>query len=118
MPEAADSSSTSFSLGDPNAPALANHAVARCAAAWDKVYRASMAKARNEYAAGRDAGKAFRQAMPPLCGYENICDFIACAGYGMLIGSIKEETGNRFLYAAQVALGAFSRSKTQSRSDA
>jgi hypothetical protein len=118
MPEAAESSSTPFSLGDADNPALRNHAVARCAAAWDKVYRASMAKAKNEYAADRDAGKAFRQAMPPLCGYENICDFIACAGYGMLIGSIKEENGNKFLYAAQVALGAFARSKTQTRTAA
>ena len=118
MLEASESSPAPFALGDADSPALRNHAVARCAAAWDKVYRATMAKSKNEYAAGRDAGKPFRQAMPPLCGHENISDFIACAGYGMLIGAIKEENGNKFLYAAQVALGAFAKSKTQTRSGA
>jgi hypothetical protein len=107
-----------FVLEDADCPALRNHAVARCAAVWDKAYRAILAKSKNEYAAERDAGKAFRQAMPPLCGYENICDFIACAGYGMLVGAIKEENGNKFLYAAQVALGAFAKSKNQTRSAA
>ena len=52
----------------------------------------------------RCVGKAFRLAMPPLSGYRNICDFIACAGYGMLMGAIKDESGTKLLYAAQAAL--------------
>jgi len=115
MPNADESSSTPFALGDVDSPALRNHAVARCAAAWDKVYREAIAKSKSEFGSERDAGRAFRQAMPTLCGYDNICDFIACAGYGMLIGAIKEENGNKFLYAAQVALGAFAKSKSQTR---
>jgi hypothetical protein len=68
--------------------------------------------------AERCAGKAFRLAMPPLSGYRNICDFIACAGYGMLMGAIKSESGTKLLYAAQVALAPVPReSKTQTRTE-
>ena len=116
MLKATVSSPTLFLLEDADCPALRNHAVARCAAAWYNVYRAAMYRSKNEHAAERDAGKAFRQAMPPLCGYENICDFVACAGYGMLVGAIKEENGNKFLYAAQIALGALAKAKPQTRS--
>jgi hypothetical protein len=99
-------SSRPFGLEDADCPALRNQAVARCVAAWDKVYRPIMAKTKSDYFAGKAAGKAFRQAMPLPCGDNNICDFIACTTYGMLIGAIKEENGSKFLYAAHVALGA------------
>jgi len=66
--------------------------------------------------AERCAGKAFRLAMPPLSGYRNICDFIACAGYGMIMGAIKNESGTKLLYSARVALATEPReSKTQTR---
>ena len=56
--------------------------------------------------------------MPPLSGYQNICDFIACAGYGILLGAIKDENGTKLLYAAQVALATVPReSKTQTRTE-
>jgi len=56
--------------------------------------------------------------MPPLSGYRNICDFIVCAGYGMLLGAIKEENGTKLLYSAQVALATVPRqSKTQTRTE-
>jgi hypothetical protein len=42
--------------------------------------------------------------MPPLSGYENIRDFIACVAHAMLIGAIQSEQGSKLLYAAQVAL--------------
>jgi hypothetical protein len=44
--------------------------------------------------------------MPDLTGYENIRDFIACAAHGMLTGAIDPIEGPKFLYAAQVAVGA------------
>ena len=54
--------------------------------------------------------------MPPLIGYQNICDFIACTGYGMLIGAIKDDSGSKLLYAAQVALATVpAQAKTQRR---
>jgi hypothetical protein len=85
-------------------PALENHAVALCAGAWEKIHAATRKKTTNLYTAERCANIAYRLAMPPLSGYQNICDFIACAGYGMLLGAIKPETGTKLLYAAQVAL--------------
>jgi hypothetical protein len=116
MLKAIEPSSTPLGLEDADCPALRNNAVARCAAAWGKTYRAIMAKSKSEHFAEVAAGKAFRQTMPPLCGYDDICDFIACAGYGMLIGAIKEENANKCLYAAQVALAAFAKSKSETRS--
>jgi hypothetical protein len=44
--------------------------------------------------------------MPSLSGDRNVCDFIACVSYGILLGAIKPDTGTKLLYAAQVALGA------------
>jgi hypothetical protein len=53
--------------------------------------------------------------MPPLSGYRNICDFIACAAYGTLLGAIKDENGSEFLYAAQVALATVPRESKTSK---
>jgi hypothetical protein len=100
-------------------PSLTNPAVALCVEGWEKIHRATREQTRCVYTAERCAGKAFRLAMPPLTGYQNICDFIACAGYGILLGAIKADTGTKLLYAAQVALGAIPRqSKTQTRTEA
>jgi hypothetical protein len=56
--------------------------------------------------------------MPPLSGYRNICDFIACAAYGMLLGAIKDENGTKLLYAAQVALATLPRESKTSKTQA
>ena len=99
-------------------PSLNNPAVALCTEVWRKIHAATMEQTRNVYAAERCAAKAFRLAMPPLSGYQNICDFIACAGYGMLLGAIKEENGSKLLYAAQVALASVPKeSRTQTRTE-
>ena len=99
-------------------PSLQNPAIALCTEVWQKIHAATLEQTKSPYTADRCAGKAFRLAMPPLSGYRNICDFIACAGYGMLIGAIKEENGTKLLYAAQVALATVPReSKTQTRTE-
>jgi hypothetical protein len=99
-------------------PSLQNPAVALCTEVWQKIHDATLKQTKSPYTAERCAGKAYRMAMPPLSGYQNICDFIACAGYGMLIGAIKEETGTKLLYAAQVALTTVPReAKSPGRSD-
>jgi hypothetical protein len=100
-------------------PSLANPAVALCVEAWQAIHKVTWEQTRNPYTAERCAGKAYRLAMPPLTGYQNICDFIACAGYGMLLGAFKADAGGKFLYAAQVALGAITQqAKTQTRTHA
>jgi len=96
-------------------PSLNNPAVALCNEVWVKIHRATWGKTRNPYTAERCAGKAYRLALPSLSGYQNICDFIACVGYGILLGAIKPDTGTKLLYGAQVALGAIPKqSRTQS----
>ena len=109
--------STAKSPDDTYSPSLKNPAVALCNEAWVKIHGATLERTKNVYTAERCAAIAFRLAMPPLSGYQNICDFIACAGYGILLGAIKEKNAGKLLYAAQVALGTVSKeSKTQTRS--
>ena len=99
-------------------PSLQNPAVALCTEVWQKIHAATLERTKSPYTGERCAGKAFRLAMPPLSGYRNICDFIVCAGYGMLLGAIKEENGTKLLYSAQVALATVPRqSKTQTRTE-
>jgi hypothetical protein len=94
-------------LSPAEAPAaIANPAVARCCDAYDSVYQGVCDIGESRVAAILAAHKAFRKAMPPLSGSENIRDFIACVAQGMLLGCISGSDGARFLYAAQVANGA------------
>jgi hypothetical protein len=53
--------------------------------------------------ASKAAHDAYRNALPPLSGVENIRDFIACVAHGILIDSIRDCVAARLLYAAQVA---------------
>jgi hypothetical protein len=97
-------------------PSFKHPAVAHCTEIWQKIHNATLKKTREVHTAERCAGTAYRLAMPPLAGYENICDFIACTTYGILLGAISEEDSSRLLYAAQVALATIApRSKTQRR---
>jgi hypothetical protein len=83
-------------------------AIKRCCAAWQRSYDAYMEGTQGcntdkSYAAFK-AGPAYCKAMPPLAGYENIRDFLACAAHGILIEAIPQKMANQLLYAAQVAL--------------
>lgn len=83
-------------------------AVRRCCAAWKRAYEAYLRGTdrsnRTRIFAAHEAGPAYCRAMPPLAGYENIRDFIACAAHGILINAIPEKRANQLLYAAQIAL--------------
>jgi hypothetical protein len=94
-------------------PAIKNPAVALCDEVWGKIFQATLDKKFNLYTAERCASKAYRLALPSLSGYQNICDFIACVSYGILLGAIKPDTGTKLLYAAQVALGAIPKSEKE-----
>jgi hypothetical protein len=89
----------------PNPPAR-NPAVQRCCAARERSLQQSREKKVSHYDTNEFADQAYCGAMPDLAGYENIRDFIACVTYGMLIHVIDAIEGPKFLYAAQVALGA------------
>ena len=90
-------------------PVSANPAVARCMNALTRTYEEEKMKRKGNFDATLTAEKAYRKAMPPLSGYENICDFIACVAHAMLIGAILDDKGTKLLYAAQVALSTLHR---------
>jgi hypothetical protein len=89
-------------------PKASRAAIKRCVAAWKRVYQENLKHSKPTSAekalAAYRAGPAYCEAMPPLSGYENIRDFIACAAHGILIDAIPEKRANQLLYAAQVAL--------------
>ena len=86
------------------APVSSNLAVVRCCEAYVLAYRAAKKLDKSNYTTTEEAQKAFRAAMPPLSGYDNIRDFIACTAHGILIGAIEVADSSKLLYAAQVAL--------------
>jgi hypothetical protein len=91
---------------DPN-PKQSQAAIKRCCAAWQRSYDAYLkGNTNNHVYATIKAGPAYCRLMPPLAGYENIRDFIACAAHGILIEAIPEKRANQLLYAAQVALAS------------
>ncbi len=83
--------------------AATNPGVARCVCAWIRVNKAERAKGKDKYDAKRAANRAYLDAMPPLSGEENIRDFIACVTHAMIADIILENSGAKYLYAAQVA---------------
>ncbi len=103
MTEAIHPTPAPIEANDPIA-AAANPAVARYMSAWKCAYKAAKAKRKDDYDAAEEAEKAYRDVMPPLFGYENIRDFIACVVNAMLIGAIEDNQGTKLLYGAQVAL--------------
>jgi hypothetical protein len=87
-------------------PALENLAVAHCYQVWQTVYRRVMKTKRSPALSSSEAAGAFRLAMPPLAGSQNIRDFITCVGFAMTADIFLEGTGSKLLYAAQIALNA------------
>ena len=71
-----------------SAPVSQNPAVLICCNAYHTTYEKAIAAKHGNVFSELEAEAAFRAAMPPLSGYQNICDFIACTAYGLLIRSI------------------------------
>jgi hypothetical protein len=93
-----------------------NPAVAQCREAWERARQSMVKKKKRSEIILWEADRAYCRAMPPLVGYENICNFIACVGYGMLTGRFENADGTKLLYAAQVALSTVApQSKTNVR---
>jgi hypothetical protein len=86
-------------------------AIARCTAARNKARSDALARSQPRYTADEAGAKAFRSAMPPLLGADNIRDFIACVAHGILINVIENKDATKLLYAAQVAFAAQSRTE-------
>jgi hypothetical protein len=93
-----------------------NPAVAQCEAEWQRVYLAVLKMKKPGREAMNEADFGYREAMPAPVGYSNICAFIACVVYGMLMGRFDPKEGPRLLYGAQVALSTIApKSKTNGR---
>jgi len=87
-------------------PSSGNPAIAQCCKAYADVLKLAPSKGRVDFETVSRAEKAYREAMPPLSGNENIRDFLACLAHGMLIGAISLTDGTRLTYVAQVAYSA------------
>ena len=116
--------------------ALSNPAVARCDLAWERIYDLVSTSSNDpndapsepnedqeeegdnddDFFARQRAALAFRLAMPPLSGYQNIQDFIACVTYARLQKIIDREDASELLHAAQVALSAIRAQPRQPKS--
>jgi hypothetical protein len=91
-------------------------AVTRCSEARENAYRAALSTRDNDEPecrrvdrAEKTAAKAYREAMPPLSGSENIRNFIACVAQGLLLKVFTAPESTQLLYAAQVANSAAKR---------
>jgi hypothetical protein len=103
-------------LTDPFESVPRSVAVERCIAAWINAYRTEAAKGTSSSISHKVANRNYCMAMPPLVGFENIRDFIACTTHGMLYGAVDPKEGTRLLYAAQVAAGTL-RAQRKSEDD-
>lgn len=87
----------------PAASVHQNFTIARCIDASEKRYQQARARKLNDFAARREANVAFREAMLPLDGADNIRDFVACVAHAILAGILNGNDSTCLLYAAQVA---------------
>lgn len=91
-------------------------AVTRCRDAWDQSFKSESMR-RDPYGPALDKARAaYCKVIPPLIGYDNIRDFIACVAQGLLLGAITAPQSSRLLYAAQVAQGALRSSSNRKAS--
>jgi hypothetical protein len=81
-----------------------NAAVSRCILASQRAYNKTFAETKNDYEGEKAARKAFVRAIPPLAGYRNIADFIACVTYAMVTEMIYSGDAQNYLAAAKVAI--------------
>jgi hypothetical protein len=77
-----------------------------CMSAWNRVHDELAEEGTEEYMCKWLAHKAYLRAAPPLHGYKNICDFIACINYASLAGFIIHIDAKHYLENARVALSA------------
>lgn len=118
MPISAQSSSKTA------APGLSNPAVARCAKAWERAYQRYLSAPTNhdkaaedlEFFASEEGEVAFRNALPPLSGEDNIRDFIACVAYALVREILLPIVCTNYFEAAKVALSAARVHRRQPRS--
>lgn len=87
-----------------------NHpAVQQCLAAARAAQAEAETRQQPAYECEQTFKEAYLEALPDLSTYQNVCDFITCVTYAMIIGVMYEKETKSYLYAAQVALSAVRR---------
>jgi hypothetical protein len=84
-------------------PATVNSAVAVCYEAYDRAYKEAIAQKLSHCDSQCCGDKAYRLALPPLAGRENIQNFVACVAQGIVLTVFDRIDATRLLYAAQIA---------------
>ena len=91
---------------EPNDRASEHPAVLRCINAWNHALGKAEAEGEDNCDARLRARSAYLRSMPPLAGFENVRDYIACVSFAQVaevIGSFQAES---LLATAKVALAA------------
>jgi hypothetical protein len=83
-----------------------NPSVRRCIRAWNLTRDKAMAEDDDTDAAELEAKSAYLRSMPPLAGFENVRDFIACISYAQVADLIQNYEAVNLLASAKVALAA------------
>jgi hypothetical protein len=84
-------------------------AIASCMRSWNYAYKKrAEEKHPSEYECEKAGSKAYLNAVPPLSGLENICDFIACINYASMRGVVTHSDATHYLANARIALAALS----------
>jgi hypothetical protein len=96
-----------------------NHpAVQRCLAAARAAQADAETRQQERYQCEDCFKQAYVEALPDLSTYQNVCDFITCVTYAMIIGVMYEKETKSYLYAAQVALSAVPRPAKKAAAEA
>lgn len=96
-----------------------DEAIVRCMRAWNYTYRkvaADLDEDSSSYPAEKAANQAYLRAAPPLRGYDNICDFIACINFASMTDIIIHREAAHYLANAKLALSAVLRKPETSNS--
>ncbi len=90
-------------------------AIASCMRSWNYAFKKrAEAKHPTEWECEKAGNKAYLNAVPPLSGLQNICDFIACINLASMKGVVTHNEATHYLANARIALAALSlRTKPQ-----
>jgi len=76
-----------------------------CRSAWNSAHdQQTEHKGSSNWDCEKAGNNAYLKAVPPLSGYKNICDFIACINFASMTGVIIHTDAAHYLANARIAL--------------
>jgi hypothetical protein len=91
---------------EPNDRASEHPAVLRCIHAWNHAHDKATAEGEDSHDAWLQGRTAYLRSMPPLAGFENVRDYIACVSFAQVAEVIFSFQAESLLATAKVALAA------------